>query len=85
MFSQCLCGFFHSPKTYIDGSKLAVGVNVSVNGSLSLCVSPMAEYHRPVQGVLCLSTYDSWDRLQPTLNGWIPDVVRVKTVKQMKV
>ncbi len=31
------------------GSKLPVGVNVSVNGCLSLCVSPVTAW-RPVQG-----------------------------------
>jgi len=50
----------HSPKTcrlgtrLIGNSKLSVGVNVSVNGCLSLCVSPAIVW-RPVQGVPCLS------------------------------
>ena len=67
MFSPCQRGFSpgtpassHSPKTcrlgtrLIDNSKLSVGVNVSVNGCLSLCVSPAIVW-RPVQGVPCLS------------------------------
>merc|ERR1712035_255904 len=60
----------HSPKTcnlgtrLIDYSKLSVGVNVSANGCLSLCVSPAIVW-RPVQGEPCLSPDGSWDRLQP--------------------
>ena len=48
----------------IGDSKLSIGVNVSVNGCLSLCVSPVIVW-RPVQGVLRLSHSISWDRLQP--------------------
>merc|ERR1712035_59525 len=48
----------------IGDSKLTVGVNVSMNGCLSLRVSP-ATVWRPVQGVPCLSPNVSWDRLQP--------------------
>ena len=75
MFSPCQRGFppgapasSHSPKTcrLIGDSKLPVGVNVSVNGCLSLCVSPVIVW-RPVQGVPRLSPSVSWDRLQPPL------------------
>ena len=44
-------------------SKLTVGVNVSVNGCLCLCVSPVMTW-RLVQGVPRLSPVVSWDRLQ---------------------
>jgi len=73
MFSLCQRGFSlgtpassHSPKTcrLIGDSKLSVGVNVSVTGCLSLCVSPVIVWW-PVQGVPCLSPNVSWDRLQP--------------------
>ncbi len=52
--SWALCrysGFLHSPKTcrLIGDSKLPVGVNVSVNGCLSLYVSPVMNW-RLVQG-----------------------------------
>ena len=61
MFSPCVRGFSpgtpassHSPKTcslgLIGDSKLPVGVSESVNGCLSLCVSPVTDW-RPVQGV----------------------------------
>jgi len=72
MFSLCQRGFppgapasSHSPKTcrLIGDSKLSVGVNVSVNGCLSLCVSPVIVWW-PVQGEPCLSPSVSWDRLQ---------------------
>jgi len=68
MFSPCQCGFSpgapassHSPKTcrLIGDSKLSISVNVSVNGCLSLCVSPVIVW-RPVQGVPCLSPNVSW-------------------------
>ncbi len=58
MFSPCLRGFplgtpasFHSPTTcrLICGSKLPVGVSMSVNGWLSLYVSPVMNW-RLVQG-----------------------------------
>lgn len=39
-------------------------LNVSVN--LSLCVSPVIDW--PIQGIPCLLTYDSWDRLQTHSN-----------------
>ena len=73
MFSSCQRGFSpgapassHSPKTcrLIGDSKLSVGVNVSVNGCLSLCVSPEMNW-RLVQGVPHPSPNVSWDRLQP--------------------
>ncbi len=53
MFFPCLPGFpsgtpasSHSPKTcrLIGDSKLPVGVNVSVSGCLSLCVSPAMKW-----------------------------------------
>lgn len=40
-----------------------VGVNVKVNGCLSLCNSLAIDWG-PVQDVPCLSPYDGWDRLQ---------------------
>ncbi|KAL7383383.1 hypothetical protein ABVT39_009534 [Epinephelus coioides] len=70
MFSPCQCGFppgapasSHSPKTcrLIGDSKLSVGVNVSVNGCLSLCVSPVIVYLKInilfLQNILCLSVF----------------------------
>ena len=47
-----------------DDSKLPVGVNMSVSGCLSLCVSPEMNW-RLVQGVPRLSPRVGWDRLQP--------------------
>jgi len=50
----------------IGGSKLSLGVSVSVCGCLSrlsLCGPVMDS--RPVQGVPRLSPNDRWDRLQP--------------------
>uniref|UniRef100_A0A3Q0RGW1 C2H2-type domain-containing protein n=1 Tax=Amphilophus citrinellus TaxID=61819 RepID=A0A3Q0RGW1_AMPCI len=44
-------------------SKLPISVNVSTNGCLSLCVSPVTDC-RPVQNVPSLSPYGSRDRLQ---------------------
>lgn len=70
---QCQHGFSmgvpassHSPKTcrLISNSKLAIGVNVSVNGCLSLCVGPVIVWG-PVRGEPRLSPIVSWDRLQP--------------------
>merc|ERR1711980_625 len=99
MFSPCQRGFSpgtpassHSPKTcnlgtrLIDYSKLSIGVNVSVNGCLSLCVSPAIVW-RPVQGVPCLSPNVSWDRLQPPrdpqedkwLRGWMDGCLACRT------
>ena len=88
MFSPCQRGFSpgtpassHSPKTcrlgtrLIGDSKLSVGVNVSVNGCLSLCVSPAIVW-RPVQGVPCLSPDVSWDRLQPPRDPQEDEAVR---------
>ncbi|XP_078026211.1 uncharacterized protein LOC117258684 isoform X1 [Epinephelus lanceolatus] len=88
MFSPCQRGFSpgtpassHSPKTcrlgtrLIDNSKLSVGVNVSVNGCLSLCVSPVIVW-RPVQVVPCLSPDVSWDRLQPPRDPQEDEAVR---------
>lgn len=47
----------------IIGSTLAVGVNVTVNCCLFLCVNS-AIACRPVHGVACLLRSDSWERLQ---------------------
>ena len=71
MFSPCKRGFSpgtpassHSPKTckmgtrLIGYSKLTIGVTVSVNGCLSLCVGPVIDW-RPVQGVPRLSPNDA--------------------------
>ena len=48
-------------------SKLPVRVNVSVNGCLPLCVSPVINW-RPSQGASCLSP--CWHCLQPHNNPW---------------
>lgn len=61
MLSRFLSGFFpsapaasHSTKACIGlGSLITVGVNVSVNGCLSFCVSSGTHW-RSVQSVLCL-------------------------------
>lgn len=45
-------------------SKLPVDINMSVNGCLSLCVSPVIHW-RHVQGVSCLSANVCWYWLQP--------------------
>lgn len=61
----------------IGNSELSVGVNVSLNYCLSLCVSPVIDW-----GV----SYDMWDRIQPcrdpevdkweNTDGWInPEIV----------
>jgi len=54
----------------IGDSKLSFGVNVIMHCCLSLC-GPVMDW-RPVQGVLCLSPGDSWDRLQPLMDGEHP-------------
>ncbi len=63
----------------IGGSKLPVGVNVSVSGCLSLCAGPVTDWW-PVQSVPRRLPNDSWDQLQypATLlrisgidNGWM--------------
>ena len=48
----------------IGDSKLSLGVNVSVNGCVSLC-GPAMNW-RLIQGVTLPSPQDSWDRLQLT-------------------
>ncbi len=47
----------------ISNSKLTIGVNVGVNGLLSVCVSPAMD-PRPVQDVLYLSPSVCWDGVQ---------------------
>lgn len=49
------------PQSKDQSQKLTVGVNVSVNGYRSLCVNPVKDWW-PVQGIFCLSPYDSLDR-----------------------
>lgn len=46
-----------------SNAKLIEGVNVGVNGCLSVCVSPAMD-RRPVQDVLYLSPTVCWDRVQ---------------------
>ncbi len=88
MFSLCLRRFSvgtlassNNPKDMqvrlTGDSKLAVGVNVSVSGCLSLYVGPVTDW-QPVQGV------PSWDQLQhprehpPVLGlGWCGQEVGV--------
>ena len=49
----------------IGVSKLSLGVGVSVHDCVSLC-GPVMDW-RPVQGVPCLLSNDSWDKLQPPI------------------
>lgn len=80
MFSQWLRDFFpgsrscsQSLKTcrewvrLISDFKLAVSVNRSMNGCLSLCIGH-ATGCRPVQGVPGLLPHGSWDKLKPAAN-----------------
>jgi len=76
MFSPCQRGFppgapasSHSPKTcrLIGDSKLSVGVNVSVNGCLSLCVSPVIVWW-PVQ-VSCRIENEWMEKYNPIQEG----------------
>uniref|UniRef100_A0A3B4GB83 Leucine rich adaptor protein 1 n=1 Tax=Pundamilia nyererei TaxID=303518 RepID=A0A3B4GB83_9CICH len=61
--SPCVCvGSLRVLRLPPTVQRHATCVNVRVNGCLSLCVSPATDW-RPVQGVPCLSPYDSWDRL----------------------
>ena len=74
--SPCVCvgslsgfsGFLPQSKNMhvrsIGDSKLSLGVNVSVNGCVSLC-GPAMNW-RLIQGVTLPSPQDSWDRLQLT-------------------
>lgn len=40
----CWQGFLHSLLGYL-GNKLAIGLSASVNGCLSICVSPATDWH----------------------------------------
>lgn len=62
----------------VGGTKLPVGVTVSLNGCLSVCVNPVIDW-RPVQGEPRLLPSVSWDQLQP-LGLWY----RQQTNLQMK-
>ena len=76
-------GFLPPPKNIhvrlIGDSKLSLGMSVSAHGCLSLCGAVMD--WRPVLGVPCLLSNNSWDRLQPPRdpklawagieNGWM--------------
>lgn len=70
MFSSCLHGYSsflpqckHIHIRLIGDAKLTIGVNVSVNAHLSLCISPVIDCGT-VKGVSQLPPYDSRDRQQ---------------------
>ena len=80
-FPSCMRGFlpgyFLPPSENMHvrltgGSKLSLGVSVSVHSCVSLCGLVMD--WQPVQGVPRLSPNDSWDRLQPATLNWIKQV-----------